>query len=353
MPVKSIYDKNVNINFKKVLIRMLIAILSARTFYFIYLNEIQNQGSYISLLNNEIPYIKSVGLSDKGGERADYKEYIARILGVDGLNFFTVIKSEVPYFNELPDKSQLDKNIASSVDPFELSDKSIIKYTPEEMTEEGANVSSQVYNPKLKKTLNVDKPEVLIYHSHTLEYYSPATSETTDANYSVVGVGDALTKELEENYGISVIHDKTIHSLSYDDSYKRSGETISRYLNKYDSFKIIIDLHRDAVQTKTTVTTSINGESLARIMFVLAHNSQYYSKNKELTDKLNTLSRNIFPGLSRGINEYRRGKEAFNQGKSPNAILIEVGANSNTYMEAQNTAKYIARLIAEAINTNQ
>ena len=44
-----------------------------------------------------------------------------------------------------------------------------------------------------------------------------AGSDTEQEDFSVVGVGDVLAKELEEGYGISVIHDKTIHDTSpYD-----------------------------------------------------------------------------------------------------------------------------------------
>ena len=50
-----------------------------------------------------------------------------------------------------------------------------------------------------------------------MEYYNPATKETANENDSVVGVGNALAKELEQNYGIATLHDKTNHSVSYDD----------------------------------------------------------------------------------------------------------------------------------------
>ncbi|MBL4932980.1 stage II sporulation protein P [Clostridium paridis] len=343
-------SRGVKFNVKKIIITLLIAIFALRSTYIIVSKQFHNSNLYIDMLNKGMPYLNSLDLPSKDNGNLTLQNYLASILGIEDINFFTVVKNEIPYFKELPNNMEYDENTIATLDPFELNDKSIIKYTPEEMPKEGTNIVSKAYDPKLKKTLNIDKPEVLIYHSHTMESYSPATAESNDPNMSVVGVGNALTKELEENYGIATIHDTTIHSLSYDDSYKRSGETLSKYLKKYNSFKIIIDLHRDAMENKTPVTATINGESVARIMFVLAQNNQYYPKNKALTDKLNTLSRNIFPGLSRGIDEYRRGKDSFNQNQSPNAILIEVGANCNSNVEAQNTAKYIARLLAEDIN---
>ena len=68
---------------------------------------------------------------------------------------------------------------------------------------------------------------------------------------NVVGVGDVLANELEENYGISVIHDKTNHCISYNDSYTRSGETVDKYLQEYGDFKMIIHLHRDSLDDKS------------------------------------------------------------------------------------------------------
>ena len=41
-------------------------------------------------------------------------------------------------------------------------------------------------------------------------------AQTTNSDVNVVGVGDILAKELEEGYGISVVHDKTNYSVSYN-----------------------------------------------------------------------------------------------------------------------------------------
>ena len=44
--------------------------------------------------------------------------------------------------------------------------------------------------------------------------------------------------------------------------------------------------------------------------------------------------------------------EHFNLGLSDNMIIIEDGSAGNTVEEAKNTAKYIARIIAEYINNS-
>lgn len=313
-----------------------------------------NSKAYISLLNKGLPYAETVNSTDTTNNLS-IKDMLIETVGLSKLSLFSLIKSEVPYFNQVASKDSIigidhEDGAIATLNPFELDDNSLIKYTPEEAPDPNA-VASKAYEPSLKQQLDVNNPRVFIYHSHTMEYYSPATKETANENDSVVGVGNALAKELEQNYGIATIHDKTNHSVSYNDSYKRSGETLQKYLNQYKSFDIIIDLHRDALNGKV-ITTNVNGEELAPIMFVLAENSTNYAQNKALTEKLNGLARNLFPGLNRPIKTYTRGKDAFNQSKSPNVVLLEVGFNTNTNTQAQASAKYIARLIAEDLKKN-
>ena len=95
---------------------------------------------------------------------------------------------------------------------------------------------------------------MLIYHSHTTEAYLASDKDTTkntfnaDETKNVVAVGDVIAEELENKYGISVIHDKTVNNVpDYNSSYKNSGVILDKYLKKYGDFDLIIDLHRDGV----------------------------------------------------------------------------------------------------------
>lgn len=309
-----------------------------------------NASTYISLLNNGMPYTEAVS-SIENSEKISVGSLVMQTLGLSEITPFSFVGNQVPYFNDVSyEDIEHDERSIVALNPFELNDSSIVRYSQEE-NREGA-VVLKAYNPDLKKSLDSSKPEVLIYHSHTTEYYAPATKDTTDERYSVVGVGNVLTQELEENYGIATTHDKTIHSVSYDDSYTRSGEAVQRYLNSYKDYKIIIDLHRDAGSENTISKVSLNGEDVSKIMFVTAENNPHFQKNQALTEKINSLSKDLFPGLSRGIKTYKRGKNAFNQNLSPNVILIEMGFNTNNIEEVKTSAKYVARLLAEVINGN-
>lgn len=161
-----------------------------------------------------------------------------------------------------------------------------------------------------------------------------------------------ITQELEKKYGIAVIHDTTVHDRGdYNGSYKKSAVTLDKYLKSYGNFKLIIDLHRDSVE-KSAVTTKINGQSVARFMFVVTQKNPRYEKQKKLIDSMIKTSNKLFPDLLRGneIYPYQWGMDYYNQNKSDNAVLIEVGSNTNTIDEVKNTGKYLARIIAEQIN---
>ena len=131
----------------------------------------------------------------------------------------------------------------------------------------------------LDENITVDNKNVIIYHTHTCESYTPSDENpydmegnyrTTDLNYSVAKVGDELEKYLT-SYGFSVTHDKTYHDYpAYTGSYGRSLSTVSNILQKSDKADILIDLHRDAMGDDSYAPkVKIGDEYAAQIMFVI------------------------------------------------------------------------------------
>lgn len=294
--------------------------------------------AYVQLLNFGMPIVHTEVYKEEGyaENKLSIKQVCLEALELNNISSLGIVKSEVKYFNQgYEENSQV-----ASIKPFSINDEFISKVSRE----------NTALDPSLKKNLDNSKPEVLIYHTHTTENYAEAGSDTEESKYNVVGVGDELARILEEDYGISVIHDRTNHSISYNNSYDRSRETVAYYLNKYGDFKIIVDLHRDSTTNKDAMTANINGENVAKIMYVTTKNSPRYAKNTELAEFVYNKANELFPGLTRKPTIYNRGKGYFNQDMSDNSILIECGANINTSAEAQGTAKYIARLFAERIN---
>lgn len=311
--------------------------------------------AYVQMLNISMPIVKEA-IYDEGvyaDNNLSLKNVALEALGISGINTYNIVGKEIALFSNILGDSSITSSI-KKLTPFSLKNESIAKMTESEIAE--LNKVSAAYDPSLKKTLDNSKPEVLIFHTHTTENYAEVEKDTTESDFNVVGVGDVLSKELEEGYGISVMHDKTNHSISYNESYARSNETLKKYLNEYGDFKLIIDLHRDGVDTakaeqlKNIYTVNINDQNLAKMMFVTGQNSERYPANKALVDKLYNIADSLFPGIIRDTYEYPIAATSINYSLSDNFILIEVGANVNTAQEAKLTSKYIARIIAEYLN---
>lgn len=343
------------VSMEYIVIIAFIVILFIRAVVIINENNERGAYAYVQLLNFGMPIVENQAYNEEDFQenRLSVKTVVSEALGLGDINAFTIMGKELSLFNVGSNEVMSGNGISSSkpiagLKPFSLKDNSVAKLTPEQIAE--LNKVSSAYDPSLKKPLDNSKPEVLIYHTHATENYAEADKDTTDNNFNVVGVGEILAKELEEGYGISVIHDKTVHSLGgYNDSYLRSEETVQSYLNTYGDFKLIIDLHRDSAP-RNSVVTEVNGETIARMMFVQDSLSGRYDAQKAMTDKLTSISESLFPGLLKTPTIYDGGKNHFNQDLSDNSLLIECGSNSNSAQEAKLTAKYIARLLAEYLN---
>lgn len=343
-------DIDHDINLVVIISLIIIGIFSYRVINILKNSNERGAFAYVQLLNFDMPLVES-SIYDEGAyveNKLSVKRVFYEALGLSNINALGIVKNEVPFFKADDDVGLSSIVTKTHINPFNLDESSISKV--EQQQEPGTAVATAAFDPSLKKEFNPSQVEVLIYHTHTTENYAETAGDTTDERYNVVGVGDAITDELQNNYGIATIHDKTIHCVSYNDSYKRSNDTVSAYLNKYGDFKVIIDLHRDSVDNKSSVTANVNGENVAKLMFVTTRNSKRFSKNEALAEEFFNNANRLFPGLTRKIYTYNRGMNAFNQSLSDGSILIECGANVNTSEEAQRSGRYIARLIAEHIN---
>lgn len=369
------YKGKMNVK-KEDLFFIIIISLTVMFLIFIFFNSIKghfkgmNENGnmfYVDIINFNMPVVKEVCFQqeDLSESNGGVLESLLDTAALNPRNPEFVISREIACLNS--DNSSSDTGNSLSFNPFKLIDSDILKDVNdgeyldpnEKQTKDTADTATNtvvpLYDPKLKKTLNTSKPEILIYHTHTTESYSQDKGTDTENNSNnVCAVGDALTNELQSNYGISVIHDTTNHvKFAYNQAYLRSGETVDKYLKKYGDFKMIIDIHRDSVEDKKGETLKLNGENVSKFMFVLSQkNNPHFQKNYNLAKGLMDISNKLYPGLCKGIYCYGSGINAFNQKKSNNAILIEVGTYTNDVSEATATSKYLARIIGEYINGN-
>lgn len=204
--------------------------------------------------------------------------------------------------------------------------------------------------------LTQNGPAVLIVHSHGSESYKKTENytestpyRTLDKDYNVVSIG-AYLAELLETGGIGVIHDTTIHDHpSYNNSYIESRDAVNRYLEEYPSIRMVLDIHRDAVETadgkQKGYTVSVNGQDTAQLMMVVGtdasgRNHPDWQDNMALAVKLHVQLQKLAPGICRPIS-FRT--QRFNQDLSAGAMLIEVGAAGNTRQEALLATEQLAQ----------
>ncbi|MGG5462674.1 stage II sporulation protein P [Clostridium sp. B9] len=355
------------INKREIPIGMLVLLVLLIMFMFRFMQiaaskDVRENLSYIQLLNAGMPVAKGSYYDEDAYVESNItlQSLALETLNIKPLDPIELVMKEIPYFGVANEIASIDSNLgyvsAEDVDSFNLNRESIDELSEEEKNEVAESKVSKdknVYDSNLKRELNQSKPEVLIYHTHNSEGYNEERTSSNEA-HNVVGIGSLVTKELQENYGISVIHDKTIHSASYEQSYNKSRETVKKYTDEYDDFKMVIDIHRDSVgeHNKKNLTANINGENVAKIMFVTTRNNQYFNDAEALAYRFIDKANELFPEILRRQETYKynRGQNAFNQDFNKNSMLIEVGAEVNTSAEAQASAKYIARLIAEEIN---
>lgn len=304
---------------------------------------------YVQVLNYAMPVIKATCFDedDMAENSFSLDNSPLEIFNINIKNPMSVLGREMAFLG-------LDIS-NNSIDEFKLDSKQVAKTGSNENLSRGnsTNVSESkvsVFDPSLKRTMNKEKPDVLIYHTHTTESYKPGDANSFDDSKNVCAVGDQLVAELNK-YGISAINDKTVHDAeAYTQSYARSSVTLGKYLKQYGDFKLIIDMHRDYAEDKNSVTIKLNGENVSKFMLVMTKKNPHFDKNMVWANQIVNLSNKLYPGFSKGINlQYNYGTRYFNQGMSNNAILMEVGSQINTTDESKASMKYMARIIAQVI----
>ena len=219
--------------------------------------------------------------------------------------------------------------------------------------------SFPIDNTILENNLEINKENIIIFHTHTCESYTPSEQyqyeqtgnfRTTDLNYTVSRVGDELTNYLL-GFGFNVNHDKTYHDYpAYTGSYTRSLESVTNDLKTFSS-DIIIDLHRDAIGSKSNYDPSvkIGDDVAAQLMFVIGTNGgglyhPNWKNNLQFAIELQQKANEMYPGLFKPM-IVRNSR--YNQHLGKAACIIEVGATGNTLEQCLNSMKYLSKVLEE------
>lgn len=215
--------------------------------------------------------------------------------------------------------------------------------------------------------LDPDEPLVVLYHTHGTEAFLGGAAVqagvnpdvvgfTPDPNRNVIRVGAELAHSLG-GHGIPVLHITDLFDyenglVTRTGAYVRSLGMLENFrdgkslLEVYPSVRLIIDLHRDAVDRDMMVRT-IEGQQAARILIVIgSRGNPHWETNYCVARQLHDLLEQHYPGISRGV--MIRHDARFNQHLLPGSLLVELGSVENTLSESLVSARLLAQVINEA-----
>lgn len=229
-----------------------------------------------------------------------------------------------------------------------------------------AEVAAEIENPlPFAVEWNSPEPQVLIMHTHATESYQLWPDPVYDKSYAarsrntalnVCAVGAEMARVLNEA-GINTLHDTTLYDApGYTDSYKRSRAGVQEYLARYPSIKVVLDVHRDAIEdsdgTRVKPVCEIGGESTAQVMVIAGCDNggsialPNWRLNLRLAAAWEAAMEEAHPGLTRSV---LCGYRFYNQDLTTGSLLIEVGGHANTLDEAIRAGRYAAEGLAKAV----
>lgn len=212
-----------------------------------------------------------------------------------------------------------------------------------------------------------NSPKVLIVHTHGTEAYSEngaisyrddggEVARSADPSESVVSVGRVISEELNK-LGIPSIHCTVLHDREqYRNAYSRAEETIKKYLERYSTIQLVIDVHRDSIVKSTgelvrPVALS-EGKAAAQVMCVVGsdwggESNPNWERNLALSLKFRQKMNENCPNICRPT--YLKAA-TYNQELAPYSLLLEMGSSGNSLQEAIRAAYLVASSLADIWN---
>ena len=208
------------------------------------------------------------------------------------------------------------------------------------------------------RTLPVERPRVLIYHTHTHEAYAQTAADpyreteswrTEDQTHSVVRVGEALAVLLTD-YGFDVVHDTADYEYPrLNTAYARSLEMLEA--RRGETFNLCIDLHRDAWDASMAECARVGSQRAAQLMVLIGNGGNFevkpdYEANLAFAARLTDCVNSLCDGLCRPV-MVKNGR--YNQHQFTPSVLIEVGHNLNTLDEALASMPVLAEALDDLL----
>ena len=202
-------------------------------------------------------------------------------------------------------------------------------------------------------------------HTHATESYQTWPDPVFDPGYTarskstalnMCAVGEKMAQVLNAA-GICTLHDETLYDApGYTDSYKRSRAGVQAYLERYPSIKVVLDVHRDAIEdsdgTRVKPVCEIDGESTAQVMVIAGCGNgssialPNWRLNLRFAAEWEAAMESAYPGLTRPV---LCGYRFYNQDLTTGSLLIEIGGHANTLDEALRAGEYAAKALAAVL----
>ena len=229
-----------------------------------------------------------------------------------------------------------------------------------------ADIAAEITNPlPFAVEWNSPDPQILIMHTHATEdyrlsaglWYRPGDgSRTTDRDLNMCAVGRVMADTLNAA-GLNTLHDETLNDYpSYTGSYANSRAVVQQYLAQYPSIKVVLDVHRDAIErengTRCAPVCTIDGRQAAQVMIICGCDNgtsvqlPAWRQNLRFAAAWERSMEAKYPGLTRPVLfSYR----FYNQDLTTGSLLIEIGGHGNNLNEALYAGYLAAQGLVETL----
>jgi stage II sporulation protein P len=305
----------------------------------------------LMIIGRDIPYLRETE------EIRNEENIVSRVLfdlttSVDPKDPRSFLGRELPLF------ALFDSEIDVASADVDFTSIPIESPPPPELEREiikGVNQLDEDEEKSIAEEESPNRKRVFIYHSHFWESYLPDLkrkdpNRALHAKKNIMLVGKHMAKTLNRMRIGALTMDKAPNTY-WKGAYRQSRKMIIRTMKRHKDLTYLVDMHRDSRRRKQT-TIQINGESYARLAFVVGVESKHYEKNLQLARQLHKKINEKYPGLSKAVFRKARVKGnngEYNQSLSPNSILVEVGGVDNRFEEAYRSVDVLANVLGEII----
>ena len=229
-----------------------------------------------------------------------------------------------------------------------------------------ADIAAEIANPlPFAIEPNSPNPQVLVMHTHATEdyrlsaglWFSPGDgARSTDRSINMCAVGRVVADTLNAA-GINTLHDETLNDYpSYTGSYANSRAVVQQYLAQYPSIKVVLDVHRDAIESESgsryAPVCTVEGRQAAQVMIICGCDNgttvqlPNWRQNLRFAAAWERSMEGMYPGFTRPVLfSYR----FYNQDLTTGSLLIEIGGHGNNLNEALYAGQLAAKGLAAAL----